>query len=274
VGVSTSSREFAFSERDFEHVRERIRVTAGISLADTKQDLVYSRLSRRLRALGLKSFSSYLAHLDRDHDEQEHFVNALTTNLTSFFREAHHFPILARHFSRLGASRPFRVWCSACSTGEEAYSIAIALAEAQGRASSDIQILASDLDTKVLEAAARGVYAQERVASLGSNRLKQFFLKGTGANEGTVMVRPELKRLIGYQQVNLLDARWDLGEPFDAIFCRNVMIYFDKPTQRALLQRMKPHLKADGLLMAGHSESLHHCTDLFTLTGNTVYRHT
>lgn len=267
-----SAREFTFSPTDFERVRKLIYQHAGISLSPVKQDMVYSRLARRLRATGMPSFATYLDNLERNGgDEWERFVNSLTTNLTSFFREPHHFPIFADHLRKLGVKCPVRVWCSAASTGEEPYSIAITVAETFGTDVSHISIVASDLDTNVLATAEKGVYPIERVEKLSPERLRQFFLRGTGSQAGFVSVRPELKRMVSFQRINLLDANYSVKGPLDVIFCRNVMIYFDKPTQYKILSRFAPIMQPDGLMFAGHSESFLHAADLFKSQGKTVY---
>jgi len=265
-------REFPFTAADFERVRKLIYQHAGISLSPAKQDMVYSRLARRLRATGKESFSDYLDLLERgQHEEWERFVNSLTTNLTSFFREPHHFPIFAEHLKKLGGRNPIRVWCSAASTGEEPYSIAMTVAETFGGFNTPVTIIASDLDTNVLATADKGVYPAERVERLSPERLRRFFFKGTGSQEGNVAVRPELRRMIQFQRVNLLDASYPVKGPLDVVFCRNVMIYFDKPTQYKILSRFAPMMHEDGLLFAGHSESFLHAADLFRSLGKTVY---
>jgi len=271
VGLA-AAREFDFSGADFERVRKLIYQHAGISLSPVKQDMVYSRLARRLRATGMNTFGEYLDLLERGGtDEWERFVNSLTTNLTSFFREPHHFPIFADHLNKLGSKRPIRIWCSAASTGEEPYSIAMTVLETFGTNVSHVSIFASDLDTNVLATAQKGVYPIDRVEKISPERLKRFFLKGTGSQEGYVSVRPELKRLIEFQRVNLLEPNWPVRGPLDVIFCRNVMIYFDKPTQHKILSRFAPLMQPDGLMFAGHSESFLHAADLFKSLGKTVY---
>lgn len=267
-----AGREFSFSNADFERVRKLIYQHAGISLSPVKQDMVYSRLARRLRATGKQTFGEYLDLLEKSGgDEWEKFVNSLTTNLTSFFREPHHFPIFAEHLRKLGSRRPIRVWCSAASTGEEPYSIAITVAETFGSNCSHVSIIASDLDTNVLATAQKGVYPLERVEKLSPERLRKFFLRGTGGQEGYVSVRPELKSMIQFQRLNLLDQSYAVKGPLDIIFCRNVMIYFDKPTQYKILARFAPMMQPDGLMFAGHSESFLHAADLFKSQGKTVY---
>jgi chemotaxis protein methyltransferase CheR len=264
-------REFHFTQADFDRIRKLIYDQAGISLAPVKQDMVYSRLARRLRALRLATFADYIALLESgDAQEWETFVNSLTTNLTSFFREAHHFDILRKHLEAT-PHRPLRIWCSAASTGEEPYSLAITACETFNSLNPPVEILASDIDTNVLATGQQGVYPLERVERLAPERLQHFFLRGAGAQAGYARVRPELQRLIAFERINLLDLRWPVREGLDAIFCRNVMIYFDKPTQYQILKRFVPLLRSEGLLFAGHSESFLHAADLFRSIGRTVY---
>jgi chemotaxis protein methyltransferase CheR len=270
-GKSETVKEFEFTARDFERVRSLIYRRAGISLADSKQEMVYSRLARRLRATGGVSFTKYLDDLEqgRSNDEWESFTNALTTNLTSFFREAHHFPILAEHVKK--CQEPVTVWCSASSTGEEPYSIAMTLCEAYGTMTPPAQIVATDIDTNVLNTAANGVYTMDRIDKMSPERVRKFFLKGKGEQEGLVRVRPELRKMITFKQLNLLADKWPVTGQFDIIFCRNVMIYFDKPTQSQILARFVPMMKPNGLLFAGHSENFLYVSDALKLRGKTVY---
>ncbi|THF66659.1 chemotaxis protein CheR [Pseudothauera nasutitermitis] len=272
--VAAREREFEFTDADFERIRKLIYQHAGIALSPAKQDMVYSRLARRLRACGDKTFAQYLQRLERDRAEWETFVNSLTTNLTSFFREAHHFDILADHLRKLkdNERRPARIWCCAASTGEEPYSLAITACEAFDSLNPPVQIIASDIDTNVLAQGERGVFRQERVERLSPQRLQRFFLRGAGSQDGQVRVRPELQRLITFRRINLLDPNWAVQGPLDALFCRNVMIYFDKPTQYGILKRFVPLLRPEGLLFAGHSESFMHAADLFRSLGRTVYK--
>lgn len=266
-----AAKEFEFTGRDFERVRALIHRRAGIALADSKQEMVYSRLARRLRATGIRSFEEYLDGLESglDDAEWEAFTNALTTNLTSFFREAHHFPILADHVR--GRAGPINVWCSASSTGEEPYSIAMTLCEAMGTLTPPAQVIATDIDTNVLATASNGVYSIDRLDKMSPERAKRFFLRGKGKQEGLVRVRPELRQMVSFKQLNLLGSDWPISGPFDVIFCRNVMIYFDKPTQGRILARFAPLMKPDGLLFAGHSENFLYVSDAFKLRGKTVY---
>jgi chemotaxis protein methyltransferase CheR len=265
--------EFSFSRADFDRVRQLIYKHAGISLHDGKHAMVYSRLSRRLRDTGHSSFASYLQWLEaatgaQADAEWQEFVNCLTTNLTSFFREEHHFHALADDLKPL-AGKPLRIWCCAASTGEEPYSIAITCAEALG-SSAQLQIVASDIDTNVLNTARRGVYNADS-RGLSPQRLKQFFMRGTGANDGRIRVKPELQRWIDFRPLNLMDQQWSLGDPFQIVFCRNVMIYFDAPTQRKVLERIHRVMKPHGLLFVGHSENFTESRDLFRLRGKTIY---
>lgn len=267
------AREFEFTAADFARVCELIRRRAGIALAAHKRDMVYSRLSRRLRALRLDSFADYLRRLDDpDSPEWEGFTNALTTNLTSFFREAHHFDVLKTLLASHRGPRPLTLWSAAASTGEEPYSMAIAACEAFDTLHPPVRILASDLDTQVLDTAERGVYPLERIERLDDARRRRFFRRGLGAQAGYCRVVDELRALIRFRPMNLLDAQWPLRGPFVAIFCRNVMIYFDRDTQHRLLARLMPLLSDDGRLFAGHSESFFHAADLVRSCGRTVYR--
>ena len=269
---SGQDREFVFTSKDFERVRQLIYEHAGISLNPSKQDMVYSRLARRLRVTGINNFRDYLALLEsKDEAEWQAFVNSLTTNLTSFFREQHHFPLLAEHALKRKGKHPLSLWCSAASTGEEPYSMAMTMVEAFGNFRPPVTILATDLDTSVLAKAEAGIYAAERIEKLSADRIKRFFLRGKGAQSGFVRVRPELRAMITFRQVNLLSDEWSIRGPLDAIFCRNVMIYFDKATQLKILERFAPLLYSDGLLFAGHSESFHNAGHVFTLRGKTVY---
>lgn len=268
---AAGEREFAFTNADFERVRKLIYEHAGISLSPTKQDMVYSRLARRLRETRKNSFGEYLALLERgDKAEWEKFVNSLTTNLTSFFREPHHFPILADHLRKLQGKTAIKIWCSAASTGEEPYSIAMTVVETFNSFNTPVSIVASDLDTNVLATASRGVYAADRVDKLAPEKLHRFFTRNTGGDV-SYTVKPELRRMISFQRLNLLEPSWSVRGPIDVLFCRNVMIYFDKATQYKILSRFAPLMSPDGLLIAGHSESFLHAADLFRSLGKTVY---
>ncbi len=266
------SKEFEFTAHDFERVRTLIYKKAGIALAESKQEMVYSRLARRLRATGISSFVTYLDRLEQgsgETEEWEAFTNALTTNLTSFFRESHHFPILAEHLKKI--KEPIEIWCSAASTGEEPYSIAMTACEVFNTLTPPVRIIATDIDTNVLNTGANGVYSIDRLDKMSPERTRRFFLRGKGAREGLVRVRPELRQMISFKQVNLLADNWGISGQFDVIFCRNVMIYFDKPTQGKILDRFAPLMKPDGLLFAGHSENFLYVCDAFKLRGKTVY---
>jgi chemotaxis protein methyltransferase CheR len=270
--TSNITREFQFTDQDFQRIRKLIHQHAGISLGENKQELVYSRLARRLRATGIKSFSDYLDRLQHgDEAEWEAFTNSLTTNLTSFFREPHHFPLLAEHLRKQAPGRMQVLWCSACSTGEEAYSMAMTAVEALGGYEHAVHIIASDLDTKVLQTAREGLYRTDAVAKLPAAQVERFFVRGSGEHAGMMQVRPELQRMIDFRRTNLLDPSWPIRDKLDVIFCRNVMIYFDKETQLAILKKFAPLLRDDGLLFAGHSESFHHASAYFKLRGSTVY---
>ena len=267
--------EYTLTPADFDRIRRLIHERAGISLHAGKQAMVYSRLSRRLRETRHPSFVAYLDALERGGGDSEwqEFVNCLTTNLTAFFREDHHFHALVddlRTRAGLAQGRPIRIWCNAASTGEEPYSLAMTVVETLG-AGAAVKILSTDIDTKVLATAQRGVYSAES-RGLSPERLKRHFLRGTGANAGSIRAKPELARLIEFKPFNLMSNGWSaLGEPFDIVFCRNVMIYFDAPTQRRVLERIHGAVKPGALLYVGHSENFTDSRDLFRLRGKTIY---
>lgn len=267
-----SEREFHYADADFARAKAIIYRHAGIHLSENKKQLVYSRLARRLRALKINTFEKYLDYLNVTPAEEQEFINALTTNLTSFFREEHHFDILTNFITQRRSNKPCRIWCAASSTGEEPYSIAMTVAQAYQSYKPPVEIVASDIDSQVLRTAATGVYTLDRLDALSIEQKKQFFLRGKGSNRGKAKVIAELRDLIDFRKINLLDKQWPLDGKFDVIFCRNVMIYFDKPTQLTLLERMTRLLVPDGLYIAGHSESFSHASHLVELVNKSTYR--
>ncbi|WP_157020105.1 CheR family methyltransferase [Acidovorax temperans] len=271
MGPLAQGREFVWTNADFARVQGLIYKRAGISLHDGKHAMVYSRLSRRLRETGHDSFNDYLSWLEsNDGPEWQEFVNALTTNLTAFFREQHHFEIFASHLRSKPAGTSWKVWCNAASTGEEPYSIVMTACEALGN-NPPFKLIASDIDSKVLATAGNGVYRIDSMKGMSQERLQRFFLKGKASNAGMVRVKPELRRLIDFMSVNLIRDDWPFKEPFDVVFCRNVMIYFDAATQRRVLEKIHRVLKPGGLLFVGHAENFSESKDLFVLRGKTVY---
>lgn len=264
-------RDLVLTDADFARIRELIYQRAGIVLAEHKREMVYSRLAKRLRHHGMTRFTEYLSRLERQPDakEWEAFTNALTTNLTAFFRESHHFPLLAEHIKN--KQEPVTIWCSAASTGEEPYSIAMTLLETLGPKASQAKVIATDIDTEALAKARKGIYPQEQVRKLDEARVKRFFQKGTGNHIGLARVRPEVSALVEFMPLNLLAPQWPVKGLYDAVFCRNIMIYFDKDTQAKILKRFAPLMKPDGLLFAGHSENFSYISDAFKLRGQTVY---
>ncbi|HAS82528.1 MAG TPA: chemotaxis protein CheR [Verrucomicrobia bacterium] len=274
-----ASGEFDFSDQDFQRVRRIINEVAGISMADSKRELVYGRLAKRLRQRGFQRFSDYcdLLETGEDEAEQREFVNALTTNLTAFFRELHHFDFLGKELlptlirARSLSNRRIRIWSAGCSTGEEPYSIAMVVRETLPAVGWDVKILATDLDSNVLATAERGVYESNRVKDLSEARLRRWFQKGRNAQSGSVRTAPALRDLITFRQLNLMDD-WPMRGPFDVIFCRNVVIYFDKPTQSVLFERFADLLIERGHLFVGHSESLFKVTERFAPLGKTIYQ--
>ena len=271
-------REFDFTDKHFNMLRELVREHTGIALSDIKKELIYGRLTRRLRKLGLKDFDSYLFLIKRKgNDELGNFVNSVTTNLTSFFREDHHFQylqntLLPMLMSRRQNTRRIRIWSAGCSTGQEPYSIAMVVRETVPHIENwDIKILATDIDTNVLDTGKRGVYDLGKIEGISKTRLQRWFLKGKGEKSESVKARPELQELITFRQLNLLND-WPMQGEFDVLFCRNVVIYFDKDTQRVLFDRFANQLKEDGYMFIGHSESLFKVTDRFELLGKTIHR--
>jgi chemotaxis protein methyltransferase CheR len=272
-------REFGFTDEDFEALRALVREVTGITLGEMKRELVYGRLARRLRALGLGSFAEYrwLLQSGDGADELEDFINALTTNLTAFFREEHHFEYLRTQIllplrEAPGASRRLRLWSAGCSSGEEPYSIAMAVAEAiPDWQRWDIRILATDLDSSVLATARAGRYREDRLRGLSAERRQRFLTEDHGPDGRAFVVREDLASMISFARLNLMD-ELPMRGPLDAIFCRNVVIYFDKPTQRGLFERIARLQRPGDTLFLGHSETLHHVTSAWRLVDKTTYR--
>jgi chemotaxis protein methyltransferase CheR len=271
-------REFAFGNEDFEALRKLVKQITGINLSDQKRELVYGRLARRLRALRLKSFAEYRELLARDGGREiVEFCNAITTNLTAFFREPHHFEYLREHVlaplvANSSGPRRLRIWSAGCSSGEEPYSIAMTVLETLPDLRRwDVRILATDLDSDVLERGRRGIYAEDRLKNLSAQRRTRFFTERHGRDGISFEASAELKSLITFKQLNLMHALPMRG-PLEAIFCRNVVIYFDKDTQRELFGRIAQLQRPGNLLFLGHSESLFKVTEEYSLIGKTVYR--
>jgi chemotaxis protein methyltransferase CheR len=269
-------REYELSDDDFHRIRRLVRERLGIALTQSKRELVYARLSRRLRALKLRDFRAYLERIESgDAEELQHFCNAITTHLTSFFRERHHFDFLAQQLLPAlercdGGTRRMRLWSAGCSTGEEPYSIAIVLLEHMRYLCNwDIRILATDIDTNVLSHARSGRYSMERLERMESERLLRWFERTPDGEQ--FVVRDELKRLITFKALNLMD-EWPMRGPIDVIFCRNVVIYFDRETQRQIVARMAALQRPDDHLILGHSESLLQVSKQYRLVGDTIHR--
>ena len=278
MGCNVES-EYALQDSDFRHIVKLVMDTAGIVLSEKKRAFVHGRLGRRLRILGLSDFSEYCRLLESADGESErhNLINAVTTNHTNFFREPHHFDYLAKTIlPALGEARGngpgrLRIWSAGCSTGEEPYTLAMTLRGYQPSLSGwDVKVLATDLDTNVVTHAAAGVYEAERLESIPPAYRKRYMTERT---DGSALMNDELRSLIMFAPLNLLET-WPMRGPFDVIFCRNVVIYFDKPTQRRLFDRYADMLKPDGWLFVGHSESLMSVTNRFDLVGRTIYRRT
>jgi chemotaxis protein methyltransferase CheR len=282
-GTTASDVGYSLSAREFDLLRDFVCAQAGISLGPHKREMLKARLTKRLRALRLTSFGEYYEFLQAagpSSEEWMHCINAVATNVTAFFREAGHFRFMQEKWlpglraqAAGSGERTLRIWSAGCSTGEEPYSIAMTLCEALGPAAAswNIRILASDIDTEALEFAGTGIYPRERVESVPQRSLHRYFLRGTGTNTGLVCVRPELQALIAFRRINLMTEPWPIHTRFDAIFCRNVLIYFDRQQQRRLIERLISFLKPTGLLFLGHSESLHGLNCGMTPLQHTIY---
>jgi chemotaxis protein methyltransferase CheR len=277
--ATDKEREFHFTDKDFQFIREMVATHTGIKLPDSKREMVYGRLSRRLRQLNIASFNDYCALLQENADaELGSLINAITTNLTSFFRERHHFDYLtdtlAPMLEKTKADRRVRIWSAGCSTGAEPYSIAMTMRAALPSTRGwDVKILATDIDTQVLQTAMGGVYSEKEAVGVPDALMRRWFMRGKGAHAGSVRASKELRDMIVFRQLNLLGA-WSVKKPFDFIFCRNVVIYFDKDTQRKLFSRYADKLVPEGHLFIGHSESLYKVSERFKLIGQTIYRKT
>jgi chemotaxis protein methyltransferase CheR len=274
-GGSARMREFAFDDRDFEAIRTLVKASTGINLTLQKRELVYGRLAVRLRALGVRTFREYRQIVAEDPEEQVHLCNAITTNLTSFFREPHHFEhlrdqFLPTHLDQM-AQRRLRLWSAGCSTGEEAYSIAMILLESMPNAADrDVRVLATDVASDVLATAAAGHYPAERMKGVSEGRVRRFFTEQRERNRSTFVVRPEVRQLVTFKQLNLMQPL-PMSGPLDVIFCRNTVIYFDKDTQRGLFSRIAPLQRPGDLLYLGHSESLLSVSTDYESIGRTTY---
>lgn len=269
---TTSSTPPSLGSREFAFLQALIMKAAGIHLGEQKRSLVEGRLARRLRHHGMRDYKPYvelLQHNDGQGTELLELINAITTNKTSFFREQHHFDYLAQHvFPALGG-RTIRIWSAGCSTGEEPYSIAMTARDAR----VTVEILATDIDTNVLATAQAGIYREDRIGDLQPDLLKRHFLRGARDKDGLCKVRPEVQRMVNFERVNLVDgAGWPSREPFDVIFCRNVIIYFNRETQDTLFRRFAERLRPGGAMIVGHSENLAWLPELFEPVGKTVYR--
>lgn len=278
VNVNTT-REYEFTESDFNKLRKIANSHTGIIVTDDKYDMYYARLVKRIRMLNLASFKDYVKYLNAHMDSEfTPFIDSITTNLTSFFREPHHFEVMKSTIipdlcNRADVAQGLKAWSAGCSTGEEPYTLAITLLEGLDgiTGSPRPSILASDIDTTVLAKASRGIYEISRVEGLDTSIKRRWFFKGKGSNHGHVRVSPELQNIIDFKQVNLMQ-EWPMKNRFHIIFCRNVVIYFDKPTKVKLLNRYADQLVEGGYMILGHSESLQGMSDRFETIGKTVYK--
>ncbi|MER1941677.1 CheR family methyltransferase [Castellaniella sp. FW104-16D08] len=244
---------------------------AGILLGEHKKDMATRTLGLRAHHAGLGSVRDYLNYLEHNPqaDEWDHFVNAFTINHTAFFREQHHFQILAEFIRK--RRKPINVWCCASSSGEEPYTLAMTLHDACGQNDTGISVLATDIDTQILTQAKKGVYTLDRIKPVPPEFLRRYFLRGTGRQSGMAMIKPVIRNMVTFEELNLVSPSWPVSQKFDAIFCRNTMIYFDKATQARILERFARLVKPGGLMFAGHSENFTYLTDIWRLQGQTVY---
>ncbi len=273
---ATRIMEYAISVDEFERFRTLIYDESGISLGEQKKSLLASRLSKRLRDLDLATFSDYYAKVteDRTHEEFTRMLDLISTNKTDFFREPKHFDFLrARIIPELERTKRVRIWSSACSSGEEPYTIAMTLFDTvRNPGEWDFKILASDLSTRVLAKAATGIYDEERVRDVPPDVVRRHFLRGRGERAGQLKVKPHLAGMIQFRRLNLMDAHFPIKSALDLIFCRNVMIYFDRPTQETLVNKFHRYLKPGGYLFIGHSESLQWVRHPFKSLAPTIYQ--
>lgn len=275
--VNFEEKEFPFTEADFHFIQSLVAERTGIVLSDIKRTMVYSRIARRIRKCGVNDFSEYCNLLKAgDESELVSFTNAITTNLTSFFREPHHFEYLTKtvlpELEKNKTNKRLRIWSAGCSSGEEPYSIAMTIMDYfKGRSDWDIKILATDLDCEMVGRASKGVYKEERVTGIDKKHLRNYVRKGKGKLEGMVKMDQCLIDMITFKQLNLLH-EWPFKGPFDFMFCRNVVIYFNKDTQRELFDRYADILPENAPLFIGHSESLFKVTNRFKSMGQTIYR--
>ncbi len=268
-------KEFPMTNKDFQRIADLAGRYTGIVLGEHKQDMVYGRIARRVRKLNLMSFTAYLDFLEENLEKElSNFINVITTNLTSFFREKHHFEYLYKTVLKEvkknnSAKKRVRIWSAGCSTGMEPYSIAMTLLRFGLPSDWDVKILATDLDSEVLDKARAGIYSASEVDGLEEDTIKSYFQHGADGKE--IKVKDKVSQFVHFKRLNLLES-WPMSGPFDFIFCRNVVIYFDKPTQKFLFDRYAEMLVMGGYLFIGHSENLHGISDRFENIGNTIYR--
>lgn len=267
---TVANREFEFSRNHFNTLRMMAKAYSGIHVTDDKYEMYYARLAKRLRQLSLPSFQHYIALLERDRSEFKSFINAITTNVTSFNRESHHFDLLKEELSRM-ETRQLTIWSAGCSSGQEPYSIIVSVLPECERLNIDMEIHATDLDTDVLQHAESGVYPVEAIDAYDKSVKRRFFLKGTGARKGLCRVKKRYRNLVHFRQLNLIH-RWHIQTKYSAVFCRNVMIYFDAEQKKKLVQGFAERLEPGGLLFLGHSETLPNQNEYFANIGKNVYR--
>ena len=267
--ITNRDSDIELTRVQFRIIQQKIKQFAGVHLSDQKHNMVFNRLARRMRQIHIFDFNEYLRRVDYNQNERQAFIDALTTNLTSFFREAHHFTAVEEYIAQ--QADPVKIWSAGCSTGEEPYSIAMTCAIAKYTFNPKLQIYATDINSEVLKVARRGVYNFDSIQKVAPKLHKQFFQLGKGLNQGLVRIIPELLPLVTFSQLNFLAPKYSVPMDLDIIFCRNALIYFDTPTTDLIIKRMLSHLKPQGLFIVGHSENYSRFNELMSLKGNTVY---
>lgn len=268
--IIENEREFIFTDDNFAQARLLMFKFSGVNISEAKRNMVYSRLSKRLRELSLNDFSHYLKRVKQSTREQTHFVNALTTNLTAFFREQHHFTAVEQYLQR--DNRSINIWSAGCSSGEETYSLAMTAVKARNSFTPKVRIIGSDINSEVLKFAKKGVYNLEDVERLPTTIKQSFFFKGKKEQQGKAKIIPDVQNIVAFKNVNLFAEEWQLPGMFDIIFCRNVLIYFKPKEKEKIIRQMLTHLRTGGLLVVGHSENYSHLTQELMSVGQTIYQ--
>jgi len=271
-------KKIALNEDEFDKLRNLVFKVSGISLADTKRELVISRFSRRVKSLKLNSFSDYYNLLvsPSGFSEVQNFINSITTNKTDFFREAHHFDFIISNFIPeilAKGKKPVRIWSAACSTGEEPYTIAMVMHKHLVEPYAvPVKIFATDIDTNALKTGAAGVYDSQVISPIPEHYLKRYFLRGKENNAGLYKIKNEIREMVTFKKLNFIADEYPISNTFDIVFCRNVIIYFNSETKKAVVSKILRFVNEGGYLMMGHSETLFNLIEGLTYLKNTIYQ--